>query len=420
LTSQGSSAGGRAAIAALVAAASICLLALVPSWAQAATGSIAGTVTDASTAEPIEGIEVCAEPLDEEGSFACALTETDGTYLIGGLQPDQYAVWFWGHGEYEFQYYDGAASWFEADPVEVVSGAKTAGIDAALDPTAAIEGTVLATEDGLGVEEVEVCAYPVGESGGWWECSETAADGTYAIHGLAPGDYKVEFWPGWTGRQLAYQFYDHRVRYSEADVVTLGADEQRTGVDADLPPGAAIVGHVSRLSTGLPLEEVRVCAIDATIDTLTVCTWTNEKGDYRLRLLPAGSYKVVFSPELWEFFPGEAFPGEEDDGLPTQFWNTQTTLAAANVLTLGVGASVGGIDARLGGAPAVIPPATVVPQTTTPLPKRKRKCRRGYKRKLVHGKRRCVKVRKRHRRHHHSLATRAEWLGPGAVRVLAR
>ena len=381
----------------LTLTALLCLAILAPTPANAATGSIAGTVTDASTAEPIEGVEVCAEPVgeEEEGSNACGLTETDGTYFIGGLAPGQYTVWFWAGSEFEFQYYDGAGTWSEADPVEVLSGANTAGIDAGLQKAAGIEGTVLATEDGLGVEEVEVCAYPVAEAEeNFFECGYTDSDGSYAINGLGPGNYKVEFWAGFTGRRLAYQFWDHQNRFAEADVVELAEGERRTGIDASLEPGARITGNVADVTTG-PLEEVRVCSIDALDDALTICVWTNEDGNYGIRSLPAGTYKVVFSPELSEFFPGSFFPGEEDDGLPTQFWDHQATIGAANVVTLGAGGAAEGVDARFG-SPRVVPPTTVTPPVTAPV--KKRKCRRGYRKKLVKGKRRCVKVHK-HRRH---------------------
>jgi hypothetical protein len=127
-------------------------------------------------------------------------------------------------------------------------------------------------------------------------------------------------------------------------------------------------------------------------------------------LLSAGAYKVVFSPELWEFFPGEAFPGEDDDGYPTQFWSNQTTLAAASVLSLGVGGSAGAIDARLG-PPGVTPPIVtrLIPKKLTKHPTKhpRKQCKRGFRHKKVRGKDRCVRAHKHRRRHHHKQAHRA-------------
>jgi len=171
-----------------------CLL-LAPAGAAAATGSIGGTVTDASTHEPIELASVCAWTVEEEGG-GCTHTEEDGTYLLGGLKTGEYKVEFWSGGGYSFQYYDGKAHWSEADPVTVEAATTTGGIDAELAPAATIEGTVTATEDGLGVEEVEVCAYPVSFSEeSFYECGYSDSDGNYEIVGLNPGSYKVEFWP---------------------------------------------------------------------------------------------------------------------------------------------------------------------------------------------------------------------------------
>lgn len=381
----------------------LCLLAaVVPAAASAATGSIGGTVEDATTHLGVEGVEVCAWSLGEEEG-GCASTETDGTYFLGGLPVGEYKVEFWSQQRYSIQYFNRKANWSEADPVVVAAATTTPGIDAELHPTAGIEGTVRATEDGLGVEEVEVCAYPVPlteESFG--ECGYSDSSGAYAINGLDAGSYVVEFWPAYSGRDLAYQFYDHKNRFAEADVITLAEGERKAGVDADLAPGASISGTVSSLASGQPLEEVRVCSIDADTGKLTVCTWTDEKGHYGIHLLSAGPYKAVFSPELWEFFPEEAFPGEEDDGFPTQFWDNQTSLAAANVISLSTGQAASGIDARLGPPPVLQPPAVVTPPPTpAKKPVKRKHCRKGFKRKKVKGRYRCVRVKKhRHHRHH--------------------
>jgi hypothetical protein len=394
-------------VAGLCCLALSCLL-LLPGAAAAATGSLAGTVTDAATHLEVEGALVCAWSAGEE-SEDCAHTATDGSYLIGGLQPGSYKVEFWAAG-YARQFWNGKGSWSEAETVEVVENATADGIDAALQPTARIEGTVTAAADGLGVEEVEVCAYPLaGSEENFWECGYTAGDGSYSITGLDPGNYKVEFWPGYSGRNLAYQFWDGKIRYAEADVVSLAEGELEAGIDAALDPGASIAGGV-RTTTGAPLEEVRVCSIDAGTGKLTVCTWTDEAGAYTLGLLAADDYKVVFSPEFWEFFPAEAFPGEDDDGLPTQFWNNQTTIAAANVLSLGTGASVTGIDARF--ADSAGAPSLVAPPMVTPPVRKHRRCHHGKKRRRVHGKVRCVRVHKRHRHRRHRGG------GGGAARLL--
>ena len=403
--------------------ATLCVAAFAPAAASAVpTGSIEGTVTGADTNEGVGGIEVCAWSLsleegEEEAWYDCVFTALDGTYAIEEVPAGEYEVEFWAEGTgYITQYYDGKSHWWESDPVVVGTGATT-GIDAELTRAAVLEGTVTRSSDEEPVEEVEVCAWGI-EDEEFGGCTWTAPDGSYSLE-VEAGEWGVEFWPAWSGQNLTYQYFDHRDRWSEADPVIVGEGETVEEIDAELDPGATIVGRVSSALTGSGLEEILVCAIDASTDELSVCTWTFE-GEYEIPFLPAGQYKVAFSLDRNEWFGVEGF--EDADGFPTQFWNKQTTLAAANVIPLGVGQAVSGIDAQLGLAPpgtqpaatVVTPPATIQP-VTTPLPhKTKKHCRKGFKRKKVKGKYRCVKRTKQHRRHHRQGSARLSSAPGGA------
>lgn len=408
---------GWAAVLAL--AALLCVAAFAP--AAALAGSIAGTVTTASTAEPVEEVEVCAYPLDESEGWWCEETAADGTYTIAGLPEDEYGVEFWSWGQYLVQFYDGKENWVEADPV-VVGSTPVTGIDAELLETSTIEGTV--TAGGNPVEEVEACVWD-GSENIFLGCTETGFDGSYAITGLEPGEYRVEFWPGWTGLDLAVQYYDHEFQLDEADPVALKVGETVTEIDGELEPGAEISGHVTSLATGAPLSYIYVCSIEALSGELWSCTETDGAGAYSLEHLSQGQYKVVFSIDFEEWFEGEE-GFEEDDGYPTQFWNNQTTLAAANVIPIATGGAVSGVDARLGPpapTPPVVTPPTVTPPMTPPVaksPVKKRKCPRGKKLKKVKGKARCVKKRKhrKHRHRHHQMAGSSS--ASGARRELQR
>jgi hypothetical protein len=389
----------------------ICAAALVPALASAApTGSIEGTVTGADTHEGIENVEVCAYGFETEGEeeffFECVFTGLDGTYAIEEVPAGEYEVEFWAAGTgYMSEYYP--------EFVTVGTGPVT-GVDAELSRASVIEGTVTRSSDEEPVEEVEVCAWGLEEEefGG---CAETASDGTYELE-VPPGEWGVEFWPGFTGQNLTYQYFDHRDRWSEADPVLVGEGVTVEEIDAALDPGATISGHVTSAATGGGLEEILVCSIDATTDELTVCTWTFE-GEYEIPFLPAGQDKVVFSLDRNEWFGVEFF--EDADGFPTQFWNNQTTLAAANTIPLGVGQGVSGIDARLGtpssgGGQSVSTPPVTLPSPITIAPKPKKHCRKGFKRKKVKGKYRCVK-RKHHRRHHHRSSARVSSVPDGSL-----
>lgn len=269
----------------------------------------------------------------------------------------------------------------------------------ALAAPGSISGTVVTREGDFPVEEVRVCAWhAAGDEVA--ECDWTAGDGTYGLEQLEAGGYKVEFWPEDSDEELALQFYDRQSRWDEAEVISLADGEVRTGVDAELPPSSTITGKVFDATHGRPVEGTRVCSIDALTDKLWICTRTNVNGTYALPFHAAGDYKVAFSLELREWFPGA--PAEED-GYPTQFWNNETSLAAAFVMSLGTSWWVGAIDARYG-APPVASPPTISPPSVTPPRRKARKCRRGYRKKLVRGKRRCVKIPRKHRRGKHPTA----------------
>ena len=62
-------------------------LAFVPSAAQAQTGKISGTVTDAATGQPLEGVSVFLQ-----GTGAGALTNSSGRYFILSVPPGTYTV----------------------------------------------------------------------------------------------------------------------------------------------------------------------------------------------------------------------------------------------------------------------------------------------------------------------------------------
>jgi Carboxypeptidase regulatory-like domain len=101
-------------------------------------GQITGKVTDASS-KAIAGIQVCAQPASGGGFGSCASTNGSGEYTISGLASGSYKVEFRAgvtctptctQQNYLTQFYNGKASFSEADPVAVTAGSVKTGIDA--------------------------------------------------------------------------------------------------------------------------------------------------------------------------------------------------------------------------------------------------------------------------------------------------
>jgi hypothetical protein len=112
-----------------------------------------------------------------------------------------------------------------------------------------------------------------------------------------------------------------------------------------------------------------------------------------MRVWP-GSYKVVFSPE-----PSGT---EGPSSFPTQWWGGQSTFASAALIEITPPAIVNNIDASLTALPTPTPVTPIPP----PVVKKPLKCKRGFVKRKVHGKQRCVKRHKakpKPRHKHHRL-----------------
>ena len=380
----------------------LCTLALLgfPALASAVgTGAIEGEVTGPG-GSPVDEAWACAYLVSgEEFEEDCDFTEGDGLYSIGGLAAGSYKVEFWSESvspSYVGEYYDDKAYWEEADEVGVVEGAATTGIDAQLDEGATIEGRIDAASVGGPVEHGLACAQAPTEEP--IACARTDLDGTYVLAGLPADEYKVEFLAAANLYNLLNQWYDHKPSPAEADFLTLAAGDARTGIDADLEPGAVIRGTVYSAVNGAPLEGIGVCVLSADADGVRGCELTSHTGSYEIFGLGTSSYRVAFSPEFGGVF------GEEDDGYPTQYYDNTSDLAAASVLSLVAPEVRSGIDAHLlpdHSPRAVLPSAALPAAVVNPQVRSKPalRCRPGFHKRKVRGKQRCVKVH-RHKRHH--------------------
>ncbi|HEX6780835.1 MAG TPA: carboxypeptidase regulatory-like domain-containing protein [Solirubrobacterales bacterium] len=306
-------------------------------------GKVAGTVTAAATGAGIESVQVCASPVGS-GAPKCASTDPDGEYTIVGVRAGEYTVSFGGTSAYLSQYYSGKASFDEADRITVADAATTSGIDAALQPAGRMEGKVTAAGDGKALSGVEVCAVKTTASsyfpGG--VCVYSGFDGTYVLGGLVSGSYDVRFSagygevaPGQFGkRNFLTQYYKGGFTRTEADPVGVTAGNATTGIDAALLTGASISGTVLAGDTGEGIAAY-VCALPTVRRGDEACAFANDDGEYALRGLRSGSYKVRFGP------------GPGDLSYAREFYDDKASRADANPVSVVAGSTTGGIDAEL-------------------------------------------------------------------------
>jgi hypothetical protein len=381
----------------LTVAATALVAFVAPATVQAApTGSITGTVTAASTHLPIAGVRACAvsENSFEEVEEFCAHSVANGTYSIGELPEAKYRVEFISAPEglnYVYQAWNSKPDPFEANQVKVTT-AEVSGIDAVLSEGGMIDGLVTSYSSGNPIAGVEVCAEPEGLEA-VTVCASTDGTGHYTILGLAEGGYRVGFRPP---EQLEFlgQYFDREPGELQADSVAVQPGHLTPNVNATLLEAGQIAGRVTDAVTGAPIAGVSACTFTTLgRETIGPCGESGADGRYLIRRVPAGIYTV-------HFFTGESVPrgyGERD-----------YTGVCGNdpvAVTVAAGALTSGIEAGLLPLTSIgqaRPDCTVLAERrpTTQLRKPNR-CKTGTKRKIVHGKRRCVRLRKhRHHRRH--------------------
>ena len=376
----------------------IAVLALAIPAGASANGFIAGSVE--AEGEVIGGVEVCVESVSNTagGGVPCVESESDGEWHSPELAPGTYRVLFYPGGlNYVAQYWNAKSNPASATPVTITEGT-IPGIDADLEKGATISGTVTAAATRGPVGEVVVCASNREEME---RCAETNAAGLYTVPGLSGGQWSLYFYSGETGRDLLSEPYP-------GNPVTVAPKGSTTGVDVALVAGGRIGGTVRLAASGVPLSNVRVCLTEA-LELFTLdCVKTPASGAYLFTGLPEGSFKVVFSPEDGELFPSGfaeelEFEPEAPDAYPTQWWDSKPNYLTAESIAVTPPAQILGIDGSLGPPPvAALPAPPVVPALVATKPMKKALvCHKGFVKRKVRGKSRCVKRHKpvRHKRH---------------------
>ena len=310
--------------------------------AQAAGGTVRGTVTEAGSGAPLGAVTVRAFCWQVAGSNAgdiCGETQTaiDGTYSLE-LAPGTYKAHFDKWPSHGAQYYGGGAHIADQDSLEVrvLDGSAVTGIDMALVPLRTLTGTV--TGAGTAVGGINVTAYQRSPDTvpSWVPGRSTVTDagGTYELH-LPDGTYRV----GFADAHGPYrtEFFDDAVTVDHADDIVV-AGQHVAGIDADLALNHPITGTVT--VDGVNMPGVRITAwqwvqgASGTSDWSDV-KWTTsgDEGTYAL-YLPDGTYRVEFAP--WQ------------DRFPPVYYDGAATVGLANDVVV-AGAEVPNIDAHIVG-----------------------------------------------------------------------
>ena len=177
--------------------------------------------------------------------------------------------------------------------------------------TGEIHGTVT---DHLGepIAGITVCAEGLTPLTGS-ECDwNTDAEGKYSIGGLQATSYRVGFHvEGNPALNYVQQWYDGKAHPEEADPVELAEGEVRE-INAQLQTGGQIRGTVADIETDLPIEGVQVCAqLVGFFQTGEVgyCGHSNAAGEFTVKNLGTGQYRLEFNTEGHVNYVDELLPG---------------------------------------------------------------------------------------------------------------
>src|SRR4051794_25166524 len=194
----------------------------------------------------------------------------------------------------------------------------------AAEPYGGISGTVTDAADDEPLANVEVCAEEVDGIAFFQGCTESGADGAYAIEELHHGEYVVHF-KATPRNYVPLTVHDVEV---ESGAIT-------PGVDAALEEGAELEGTVTEAAGGEPLEGIYACAEPEDGGGSLPCAQTDATGKYLIVGLREISYRVAF------------IDNSSARIYARQYYDGQGSSADATVVPLTVGMKTTGIDAAL-------------------------------------------------------------------------
>ncbi len=220
----------------LILVAAQILLVLCSVQADAATISGRVTAADESgidTGVGIAGVEVRAYAVGSEfPALGDDTTDLNGEYEITGLDAGTYIVKFWAvNTGYFSEWYNDKADFGTADPLMVTDPGSITGIDAVLEPSGSISGTVT---DESSAPIAGICVFVHGSVTGYLGDATTDSNGDYTVSGLPAGNLKVEF--DACGSNYISEWYDDKAGFLTADLVPVTVPNTTAGIDAVLQP----------------------------------------------------------------------------------------------------------------------------------------------------------------------------------------
>ena len=284
---------------------------------------VSGTVTDATSGDPLSGVCVDVGQGGFGGPIGCSPTVTDsnGTYSVSLPA-----------GSYEFAFADPTGGYI-VDQVPVTVSTAPVTQNAALTVGATISG--LTTDEANNAPLSQICpvvfSHQTQQEIPFYQ-SCTGQDGTYTTGGLPAGTYDVEL----TNPSGLFidQWYQDQSSEATATGVAVSGQQQKQNINASMTLGGNMTGTVTSAATGKPLGDICVTIYTAATGAVAAdagCTASN--GTYTAPGLPPGNYDVLFSDPTQQY--------------AAQWYDGATSRSSAQAVTVTSGTTQAGIGAAL-------------------------------------------------------------------------
>jgi multiple sugar transport system substrate-binding protein len=285
---------------------------------------LSGTVTDPD-GNPVANVDVRARKTDNSEIWTS--TDGNGQYSFRAT-PGDYKLWFRDNSSTYAQgcYSSTASGGFVADessctPVTVGSSDVT-GKDVRLPLGMHITGRIT----GPGGTPPLTQANASASNGAW---ADTDSNGDYSI-AVLPGDYMVWFNDNsGTGTYLngCHGATGFTIDWNACTTVTVGPGDA-TGIDAQMPLGMRITGHVFGPDGTTPLENVNV---NANSPSFGAGNNTDGDGYYSLTVAPNGDYTLQFNDNSGHYLNGCYDSNISDSHFTTDQQNSCTPVPVAGL-----------------------------------------------------------------------------------------
>ncbi|KPL71305.1 hypothetical protein ADM99_11425 [Leptolinea tardivitalis] len=286
------------------------------------SGTITGTVRQASDNTPQAGIDVCIQDFDNyKIERGCFTTDENGVYIAPNMPAGDYRVFVY-KDHWAWALYNNTDLWGDATRVVVTAGNTTSGIDLSLYPAGTVSGTVYA-EDGITpLPNMAVEIDWGNDAGSSFNCSDE--HGNYSFFSipfnkpLMAITSRVENWCEGGSEAYSTQFYPFSDTIAGVEEFTLTESSPiKTGVDFKM-----------KLDTTAPDTPVQISPLSGkSFSSPPVFSW-NDVGSQRYNFMLAknadfSSPIISITQHEHTFTPASLSPGK-------YYWRVRATDLAGN------------------------------------------------------------------------------------------